>query len=469
MKSVIKTLSFLFILCSLLIVTTCSLPDEATGTFSITIGGSGSRKLLDWDSSVNSDQLTHIITLSAQGSEQGGPQSKTIPAGGGTATFSVVPGTWIITVEGRQDGANGALKSYAEKTINVNAGKNDTVRITMGEPPKPPKIDQNITVSTTADWDAAIDIIKNGGGNINYIIELTGNFTVPGSTAYTFGNVSDINVTLTGNQTLTLSSPGNLLRLYGNQNVILQDAKLKGYYSNNTAIVDMSYTSGTFTMNGSSSISNNTSGYSGAGVYMSGSSVTFIMNDTASISANYASGSYVKGGGVYMSGGTFTMNDTALISNNNAHSGSGAYVTGGTFTMNGSASISNNTASGYFGGGGVYVEGSTAFNMTGGTISGNRANNSAENGGSGGAGVYVYSGTFTMTGGKIVSNSVSDGYGGGVYVYSGTLTINSPAVPEDIAGNNLGSPYLSLRNVCWSSSGGGIVTIDGVVFTSTGW
>ena len=101
---------------------------------------------------------------------------------------------------------------------------------------------------------------------------------------------------------------------------------------------------------------------------------------------------------------------------------------------------SGNTASStYSGGGGVYVYGGT-FTMSGGTISGNT-------GGNGGGGVYVSSGTFTMNGGEISGNTArmdvappisgnTAGEGGGVYVYGGTFIPNGGTVsgntPDDV-------------------------------------
>jgi hypothetical protein len=60
--------------------------------------------------------------------------------------------------------------------------------------------------------------------------------------------------------------------------------------------------------------------------------------------------------------------------------------------------------------GGVYVSGGT-FTMKGGEISGNNTHRYGY-----GGGVYLDSGTFTMEGGEISGNSIRYGYGGGVYI-----------------------------------------------------
>jgi hypothetical protein len=117
--------------------------------------------------------------------------------------------------------------------------------------------------------------------------------------------------------------------------------------------------------------------------------------------------------------GTLEMRDGSFITGNTAsyyYYAGGVYVYGGTFTMSG-GEISGNTA---YSGGGVYVNDGT-FTMSGGEISGNTAYYS-------GGGVCVSSdGTFTMSGGEISGNtSSSSSYnsgGGGVYVNGvGTFT-----------------------------------------------
>jgi parallel beta-helix repeat protein len=127
------------------------------------------------------------------------------------------------------------------------------------------------------------------------------------------------------------------------------------------------------------------------------------------------------GGGVNMTGGTFTMNG-GTVRDNTAATGGGVYPGGGVFTMNG-GTISGNTATGATpvqGGGGVFVGGGN-FTMSGGAVSGNTA---ASNGG----GVYVVgNGTFTMEGNAAVSRNIAS-LGGGVYVPYGTFNMKGGSV-----------------------------------------
>jgi hypothetical protein len=124
------------------------------------------------------------------------------------------------------------------------------------------------------------------------------------------------------------------------------------------------------------------------------------------------------------------------ILGNTASSGGGVYITGGTFTLSG-GEISGNTAPGG-GGGGVYVSGSSrksSFTMSGGKIYSNATSNNS------GGGVYVSSSTFTMSGGEIYSNTSGGGNGGGVYVPGSTFTKSGSGTitgyASDVANGNV--------------------------------
>jgi uncharacterized repeat protein (TIGR02543 family) len=165
---------------------------------------------------------------------------------------------------------------------------------------------------------------------------------------------------------------------------------------------------------------------------------TLVMNTGSKINGNTAASSY--GGGVYVTGGTFTMSGGAISGNTATSFGGGVYVIDGTFMMSGGA-ISGNTSYSY--GGGVSVYNGT-FTMSGEAISGNTAY-------SYGGGVYVTGGTFTMSGGAISDNTASYG-GGGVYVNGGTFIKQSGGA---IYGSNAAD---SLKNT--SRSNGGVVYVS---------
>ena len=142
-------------------------------------------------------------------------------------------------------------------------------------------------------------------------------------------------------------------------------------------------------------ISDNFAGFDGGGVYVS-QNATFIMkggsikaNDVGAGAANFSGGS-----GVYVNGGTFTMEDGEITQNNGLKYGGGVCVISGTLSMSG-GEISSNTVTGE--GGGVYVVAGATLEMTGGVISNNAATGN-------GGGVNL-SGTLTMTGGSISGNT----------------------------------------------------------------
>ena len=194
--------------------------------------------------------------------------------------------------------------------------------------------------------------------------------------------------------------------------------------------------SGTFILNGGSTISDNSSTW-GGGVYNKGA---FTMNG-GTISHNTASPR--DGGGVYnvntfnMYGGTITENsarwgDGVCVDDRYVESvsvpgtftmhggtisknkGEGVYITdGGVFTLNNTGKISNNV-------GGVLVS-DGYFYMNNGEL----MDNTGCYGGSDGGAVYVeYSGIMYMTGGRIYRNTAT-GYGGGVYISGFTDTVGA--------------------------------------------
>ncbi len=233
---------------------------------------------------------------------------------------------------------------------------------------------------------------------------------------------------------------------------------------------------------------------SGGGVYVAGG--TFMMSG-GTIFANSAN----RGGGVYVDGGTIEISGGEISGNTAYGNGGGVYVTGSAFTISGGKISGNEVYSdGHtMGGGGVYVYGSSnsdrsTFTMTGGEISGNVVYASGSTDVYGGGGVYVNeNGTFAMSGGLIISNSVQSSgraYGGGVclknIIGTGTMTggtISGNFVDTTGDGNNIyaagGGMFV---NKCaftmsggeisgnWSSKNGGGVAVGGIgyAFVMTG-
>lgn len=153
---------------------------------------------------------------------------------------------------------------------------------------------------------------------------------------------------------------------------------------------------GTFTIENDALISKNTSCGNGGGVFAEGGIITI---NGGSISENIFSNNSSGGGGIYLTDTAHLTMTGGKISNNypegkdlsNDTFGGGVYVSGGTFTMSG-GEISNNYG---FYGGGVATDGS--FSMSGGTISGNIVTNSSDDSKGNGSAVAVLGGLFTVS------------------------------------------------------------------------
>lgn len=151
----------------------------------------------------------------------------------------------------------------------------------------------------------------------------------------------------------------------------------------------------------------------GAGVW-----ADYVTISGGTISQNHADGNNQSGGGVYVNH-IFKLSGTGTITENSAYTGGGICIgnqADSTFEITG-GTISKNRATGNTGGGGIYSAKRTSNDdvtscMTGGTITENVAGT-----GSGG-GLYLR-GKFELKGGTISKNSAPLVAGGGVNVYSG--------------------------------------------------
>lgn len=320
---------------------------------------------------------------------------------GGTATIGTSP---IYVVQPADEG----FDITVTVTCSGNTGSKTSAPVRIVARP----VILDIPVSNAAEWNAALETVKNGGNGAAaslkaYTITVSGNFMVNGSAANSFGSASYIAVTIKGNGTLYLLGQGSLLNITSNQTVYLDSADLTlqglklgqndSSQDNNKAVVSVSSGSTLELRNGTIRDNNGGSGVSSSGSFiMSGGTIT--------------GNTYSNGGGVYITGGSFTM-------------------TGGTITGNAGR---DNSGSGY--GGGVYITGGS-FTMSGGIISNNSCGSTPASSGDSflghGGGVYVNSGSFTMTGGTITGNSARGGinqsaYSGGELLYNFGILIGSP-------------------------------------------
>ncbi len=178
----------------------------------------------------------------------------------------------------------------------------------------------------------------------------------------------------------------------------------------------------------------NYSYYCGGGVYMEGTTQFFIHKGTIKYNASRAEGGAIRMGGT---ADVVTMENGSIEEN---FSGSSGTYTDGVIT--GEDFSSSSTHYGNSKGAGVYVGGSSTFNMAGGKISKNQASN--------GAGIYSNGGSVSITGGT-VSENISGVNGGGFYSNGGTVSISGGTVSKNISGVNGGAIYFN----------GGTVTISG--------
>ena len=141
-----------------------------------------------------------------------------------------------------------------------------------------------MNLNNVSAWNTAINTIRNGGNDQTYVINVTGNVSVPvpANNENIFGSVTGLTVTIQGSGTLSLSANGSLLRIAAGQTVILRNVKLRGRSENNSSVVVI-MSGGILRMEGSASISGNTKSSNG-GVYVDGG--TFIVQDSASVSGN---------------------------------------------------------------------------------------------------------------------------------------------------------------------------------------
>ena len=331
----------------------------------------------------------------------GNKQSKIIVAGESAQFDDLVPGSYSISVEGKESDIS---TMFGTTGVSVVAGQTATA---------------SVPLSAVAHTFEALQLLIEKGGTV-YIgsdIEFTSGLQIKDS------NVKIVplkNVVLKNNSTEPLFTVGtSTFSLGGSEYTLTLDG-------NNQAQHGVKVTEASFFLEKNTVITN----CANSGVYIT--SADFTMNG-GTITKNTA----VSGGGVYVLHGTFVMNNGSITANKlsddsassggaNKHGG-GIYIQNGNFTMNG-GSITNHTE-GIQQGGGIWVAETGHFKMVNGTITGN----SAEVGG----GVYLFGiengdkATCTLEGGTITGNSSTNASGADIYAENTTFT-NNGATVEDV-------------------------------------
>lgn len=194
-----------------------------------------------------------------------------------------------------------------------------------------------------------------------------------------------------------------------------------GEISENTTdpSLDSANGGGIYVIHGILNISNgsriiNNSAVAGGGIFMLGGTCTM---ENSEISGNITFGDLVcHGGGVFLQGGNFTMN-SGIINGNKGVSGGGVYVSAGTFTMK-DGQINENTTYAVFDllcdGGGVYLNADGTFNMEGGEIRSNSVTAGLTT--NRGGGIYVYHGALKISGAATITGNSRSGVDNNVYL-----------------------------------------------------
>lgn len=180
------------------------------------------------------------------------------------------------------------------------------------------------------------------------------------------------------------------------------------------------------------SVNTSNSANTGGGIYVSRGTVNMTGGVIRNNKANYGGGIYITNKSILnMNGGTVENNEATFFLDpdvSQIHGGGGGVLIAdeSTFNLSGSALIKNNSAAEI--GGGISVgradwhDGITTFNMTGGTVEGNKA-------GAAGGGIFVQAGYMSyrtianISAGKIIENEMTGKGkmnkafgGGGIYV-----------------------------------------------------
>jgi len=274
---------------------------------------------------------------------------------------SLLPGQSYDIIVGVLPGL--AIGTYTA-TVTITNGSDITVTIpvSLTFTPEPTVWVTSPTHGTSnvpfSDLKTALDSITTAG---DYTVTLANPLTYS-LAPYTrpFPNGSDISFSLASGfspATVQLLSPGSLFTITDGVNLTLNtNVFLFGIDNNNAALVQIN-SGGTLTLS-TGAINHNKNSGNGGGVFVNGG--TFII-DNGSILGNEAA----NGGGVFVNSGTLTMNGGLIQTNDAVMNGGGVYV-----DQNGTFNMTNGTISLNFAllGSGVFLDGNAVFNLSGGNI-----------------------------------------------------------------------------------------------------
>jgi len=381
-KATIIVLAALVSLAAALVLAACFSPwagDE--GKLVVSLGGSGgSRNLLPLDPTTGTPTTPLDYELTLEGS--GGTTRQAFT--GTTATVRVVPGKYKLSVRGTD--SSGALKAFGDMDVNVRGGANPVsldvysaaevdnwvdLKTEIGgnsgsrkeiiflKPNSTPGAwvltsgtgsgTMNLTVPIELRANSPVTITRDSGFSNKFFDIMSGTLAI-GADLTTGASVGS-RITLDGGKLSSTTATASFIAVGSGCKLIINNAALIN--NDNT----MGYGGGVevqgggeFFMHGGE-ISGNEAAYRGGGGVYVDTSGKFTMHG-GTISNNKANGTGASGlgGGVYVNGSAeFTMDGGTISYNDAGNSGGGVYVNGGTFTLNLPAttgSVYGNTFSG---------------------------------------------------------------------------------------------------------------------------
>jgi uncharacterized repeat protein (TIGR02543 family) len=356
---------------------------------------------------VDPSLVCYTVTYYANGASGTPPGARTVNEG----TSITLPDEGNLTYSGKTfDGwntaANGSGTGYAAGTSFTVNGNTNLYAQWLSAPVTPPG-------NTLAEKLAYIAGRADDG--TVYDIVVTQNEYLSPTTVSTMGrNVTVVIASADPNnvKAIQLEDTGFLFTIDTNITLKMRNIILKGISSNTGALVQVGQ-GGTLLLESGAKVTLNTNVPSGGdslqkggGVYINGGS--FVMDDGGEISGNNVSPRYAYGGGIYVDNKGTALIRGGLISGNTVYSGSGFSGSGGgiyivancTVTMNGGI-IAGNSATGWWhNGGGVYVESGGVFvkrhasgGSTSGIIYGSAGGDNANSAGGNGDALYRANGS----------------------------------------------------------------------------
>ncbi|MCL2545586.1 MAG: hypothetical protein FWE06_00130 [Oscillospiraceae bacterium] len=304
--------------------------------------------------------------------------------------------------------------------------------------------------------NAGADVIlrSEAGNNFTFTVTSQRHFNVNGTLKLE-------NVTLSGDPTLGTAHGGVLVnaggRLYLDPGSVIENNRASS--GGGVQLDDATLTIDGGVIRGNTSTSNSANN-GGGGINAVGADSEIYML-SGEISGNQALGTVntIGGGGVRVYGGEFLMENGTISSNTitGRYGGGVAVAGGGSFTMEGGIINSNAARAG----GGVNignVNTAATFTMYGGTISANNLTDAQPADGGGGVRLHNAASSFYMYDNSLITNHEVASDGGGVQATAGTIYLRGGIISNNRTTGNRTGAGLHVANATLTMSAGEIST-----------